>query len=135
MIKFDKDYFQKIEFSQKQLEQFLDSAKRDLIIAKQSDVPEVVFKFAYDALLKLGIYVIAKRGYKVKARSGHHVKILEKLAQILKNDDVFVLGNKMRQDRNLGLYSGGSPATEKESDEYLTFVEKVFSDILDKGVL
>lgn len=127
MTQFNRESFQKIKFSQDQLKHFLNSAKRDLVISEQSDIPEVIFTFAYDALLKLGIYVIAKQGYKVKSRSGHHIKILEKLAQIINNEDVFILGNKMRQDRNLGLYSGGSSVTEKEALEYLAFIKKVFS--------
>jgi hypothetical protein len=39
----------------------------------------------------------ARKGYKVRSAIGHHVKILEKLSQLFKDEDILVLGNKMRQ--------------------------------------
>ena len=63
MIHFESLYFQKINFTQGQLNQYAKSAARDLKIAQESDVPDVVFKFSYDALIKIGITLIAKPGY------------------------------------------------------------------------
>jgi len=77
-------------------------------------------------LLKIGIYLIAKAGYKVRSRLGHHHKILEKTAQILRDENISILGNKMRQDRNVGLYAGGISVTRKECLEYLAFVKETF---------
>jgi hypothetical protein len=126
MINFDHQNFQKITFSPQQIKQYFASAEHDLKIAQDSDLSDVIFKFAYDALLKIGIYLITKAGYKVKSRSGHHFKIIEKLAEILKDESISVLGNKMRQDRNVGLYLGGLSVGQKESLEYLAFVNSVF---------
>ena len=98
----------------------------DLKIAQESDIPDVVFKFSYDAFIKLVIVLIAKKGYKVRSTTGHHVKILEKLSQLLKDEDVLVLGNKMRQERNINLYAGGFFIGEKDSLEYLKFVKSAF---------
>ena len=126
MINFESQYFQKLAFKEEQIEQFLKSALHDLKIAQDSDIPDVVFKFSYDALIKLGIVLIAKKGYKVRSTTGHHVKILEKLSQILKDEDVLVLGNKMRQERNINLYDGGFFVGEKDSLEYLKFVKSAF---------
>lgn len=125
MIDFNQNDFQKMEFSREQIEQFASSAKHDLKIAEESDIPDVVFKFSYDALLKIGICLIAKAGYKVRSTAGHHFKIIEKIAQILGDENISILGNKMRQERNVGLYSGGYSVSEKESTEYLDFVKKV----------
>lgn len=61
MINFESQYFQKLTFKQEQIEQFSKSALHDLAIADSSDVPDVVFKFSYDALVKLGIALIAKK--------------------------------------------------------------------------
>ncbi|MDP8258217.1 MAG: hypothetical protein P9L90_02165 [Candidatus Aadella gelida] len=58
------------------------SAQRDLKIAESTNISDVVFKFTYDALIKLGIMLIAKKGYKVRSTAGHHIKILEKLSQV-----------------------------------------------------
>ena len=126
MINFESQHFQKIRFQEKQIDQFLLSAQHDLNIAEESDVPDVVFKFGYDALIKLGIALIAKKGYKVRSTAGHHIKILEKLSQLLKDEDIVVLGNKMRQERNVNLYDGGFFVGEKDSREYLNFVKSVF---------
>jgi hypothetical protein len=126
MINFESQYFQKLAFKDEQIEQFLKSALHDLKIAQDSDIPDVVFKFSYDALIKLGIVLIAKKGYKVRSTTGHHVKILEKLSQLLKDEDILVLGNKMRQERNVNLYDGGFFVGEKDSLEYLKFVKSGF---------
>ena len=126
MIKFESQHFQKLTFKQKQIDQFLLSAQHDLKIAEESDVPDVIFKFGYDALIKLGIMLIAKKSYKVRSTAGHHIKILEKLSQLLKDEDILVLGNKMRQERNVNLYDGGIIVGEKDSLEYLEFVKSTF---------
>ena len=98
----------------------------DFKIAQSSDISDVIFKFSYDALIKLGIALIAKKGHKIRSTAGHHIKILEKLSQILKEEDILVLGNKMRQERNVNLYDGGCFIGEKDSIEYLKFVKSVF---------
>jgi len=126
MINFESQYFQKLAFKEEQTDQFLKSALHDLKIAESSEIPDVIFKFSYDALIKLGIALIAKKGYKIRSTTGHHVKILEKLSQILKEEDILVLGNKMRQERNVNLYDGGFFVGEKGSLEYLEFVKSTF---------
>lgn len=129
MISFENQHFQKLHFQEEQIEQFSKSALHDLKIAEESDVPDVVFKFSYDALIKLGIGVIAKKGYKARSTVGHHVKILEKMSQLLKEEDILVLGNKMRQERNFNLYDGGFFVGEKDSRAYLEFVKNVFKKV------
>jgi hypothetical protein len=129
MINFERQYFQKLSFKEEQIKQFSKSALHDLKIAEESDIPDVIFKFSYDALIKLGIVLIAKKGYKIRSTSGHHVKILEKLSQLLKDEDILVLGNKMRQERNFNLYDGGFFVGEKDSREYLNFVKNVFKKV------
>ena len=129
MINFESQYFQKLVFKEGQIEQFIKSARHDLKIAEESNVADVVFKFSYDVLIKIGIVLIAKKGYKVRSATGHHVKILEKMSQILKDEDILVLGNKMRQERNFNLYDGGFFVGEKDSREYLDFVKGVFKKV------
>ena len=126
MINFESQHFQKLAFKEEQINQFLKSALHDLKIAEESDISDVIFKFSYDAFIKLGIALIAKKGYKVRSIAGHHVKILEKLSQLLKDEDVLVLGNKMRQERNVNLYDGRFFIGEKDSLEYLKFVKSTF---------
>ena len=129
MINFESQYFQKLVFQEKQIDRFLMSALHDFKIAESTEIPDVVFKFSYDALIKLGIMLIAKEGYKVRSTAGHHVKILEKLSQLLMDEDILVLGNKMRQERNANLYGGGFFVGEKDSFEYLKFVKSIFKKI------
>jgi hypothetical protein len=126
MINFERQYFRKLAFTEEQIAQFVKSALHDLKRAESADIPDVIFKFSYDALIKLGIALIAKKGHKVRSATGHHVKILEKLNQILKEEDILVLGNKMRRERNVNLYDGGFFVGEKDSREYLDFVKNIF---------
>lgn len=126
MITFDSKYFKKFEFKRKQTEKYLQAAYRDLKIANQSGVAEVEFQFTYNALIKLGIVLISRLGYKVKSRSGHHIKILEKMALILDDKDIYSIGNRMRKKRNTDLYEGGVLISEKEAEEYKNWLKKVF---------
>src|SRR5258706_11340836 len=104
---FEPKFFQRFSFTKEQLDAYLKSSQRDFNIAQESDVAEVVFKFAYDAMLKLAIFLAAKKGYKTRSVPGHHIKLLEKLAEILNQDDIVVVAEEMRQKRNLDLYQGG----------------------------
>lgn len=129
MIHFEDNFFQKLNFTKTQTEKYFTAAKRDLEIAQKSEIPEVIFKFTYDALIKLGIFIVSQKGYKVRSIQGHHVKILDKISEILKNEDAAIIGNKMRQDRNHDFYDGGIAVSEKGSKEYLKFVENLFKKI------
>lgn len=126
MISFDPKYFQKFKFKPNQTEKYLQAAWRDLKISRQSNIGEVQFQFAYNALIKLGIALISRLGYKVKSRSGHHIKILEKTALILADKDIYSVGNRMRKKRNLDLYEGGILISKKEADEYRDWLKGIF---------
>jgi hypothetical protein len=122
MINFESQFFQKINFTPAQLRQYFVSAERDYAIAVEDAIPEVKFKFIYDALIKVGIALIAKQGYKVRSQPGHHVKIIEKLSELLENEDASIMGNYMRQSRNRDFYDGGTVVTETEAEQYINFV-------------
>ena len=125
MTYFETKYFQKFSFTKQQINRFFESAFRDLNIARQDKFAEVRFTYSYQALVKAAIALIAKAGgVKVRSVPGHHVKILEKMSEILENPDVLTLGNAMRTKRNSDFYGGGESITEKEAEDYLKFVEK-----------
>ncbi len=130
MMHFETRFFQKSNFTTEQVCRLLENARRDLNIAKIDPLPEVKFSYSYNALIKAGISLIAKTG-KVKVRSiqGHHVKIIEKMSQILDSEEIAEIGNAMRTKRNLDFYGGGIVISEKESREYFIFVEDVFKKV------
>ena len=70
--------------------------------------------------------MIAKIG-NVRSRSipGHHIKIIEKMSEILKDENINEVGNSMRMKRNRDLYSGGVFISDKESEDFYFFIEKV----------
>jgi len=121
----ETQFFQKLNFTPAQLKQYFDSAVRDYDIAASNDIPEVQFKFAYDALIKIGIALIAREGFKVRSQPGHHVKIIEKLSEVLHYEDIDIMGNTMHQSRNKDFYDGGMIITETEAKQYLEFVGHV----------
>ncbi len=126
MITFEKEYFQTFEFSKSQIERYFRGALRDLEIARKDSFSEVRFSYSYQALIKAGIALLAKKNKKVRSTSGHHVKILAKMSEILHDEDILIIGNAMRMKRNYDLYGGGESITEKEAKDYLDFVEKIF---------
>lgn len=130
MTRFETKYFQKFSFTKEQIDRFFESALRDLKIARQDKFPEVRFTYGYQALVKAGIALIAKvGGVKVRSVPRHHVKILEKMSEILENPDVLTLGDAMRTKRHSDFYGGGESITEKEAEDYLKFVEQTLGSV------
>ncbi len=125
-MKFDQEYFKKFDFEPDDIRRYLKSALHDLEIAQKDGIPEVKFTYSYQALIKTGITLLAKAGkVKVRSKPGHHVKILEKVGEILADEDVTSAGNAMRMKRNTDLYGGGEIISEKDAADYLKFVQKV----------
>ncbi|MBA3047658.1 hypothetical protein KKC83_02175 [Patescibacteria group bacterium] len=121
--------FEKFAFSENQIKNYYNSSTRDFKIALESDVPEVIFKFCYDALMKAAIAVCARNKLRVKSRQGHHIELLKKLSEILGNEDINLIGNEMRSKRNFDLYSGGTLISEKEARAYLSWLKIVFKQV------
>jgi hypothetical protein len=121
----EKEFFQRLKFSEEEVLARFENARRDLEIAAKDAFPEVRFTYAFHALIKAGIALLAKEGLKVRSVPGHHVKILERMSETLKDPDILILGNAMRMKRNQDLYGSGELVSEKESKEYLAFVQKV----------
>ena len=63
--------------------------------------------------------------FKIKSVPGHHVKLIEKMADILQDKSIVDMGNLMRSKRNMDLYSGGVEVTEKECKEYIKFADRI----------
>ncbi len=118
--------FEKFKFSQKQVNNYFRSAARDFKIASVSEIPEVIFKFSYDALIKVAIAVCAKNNLRVKARQGHHIELLQKIAEFLKDTDIDAIGNRMRKKRNTDLYDGGILISKKEAEGYRDWLKEIF---------
>ena len=128
-MKFEDKYFVKFTFTKEQIHKNLKNALKDLRIAKKDRILEVKFNYAYTALIKAGIALLSSYQNRVKSAPGHHIKIIEKLSQILKDETIADIGNIMRSKRNLDLYAGGVEVTEKECREYINFVEKIIYKI------
>lgn len=125
MKNYEQEFFQRFKFTSEDLDRHLENALRDLDIARKDSFPEVRFTYSYQALIKAGITLIGKEGYKVRSVPGHHVKILDKMSEILDEADILTIGNAMRMKRNFDFYGGGESISEKEANDYLAFVEKV----------
>ena len=125
----DKNFFEKQKFSPGMMDKYKKSIRRNLGIARSGQEPEVAFHFAYMALLKIGIYCLARDGYRAKSRPGHHQKILEYLGRRLADEQVLIVGDKMRKDRNLDIYGEDAIPSKAEIAEYLQFVEHLFRKI------
>ena len=104
----------------------MEAAVRDLNIAQKDQFREVKFTYCYQALIKIGMAILAKKGgVKVRSVMGHHIKILNKLSEILGDPDIFTVGNAMRMKRNRDLYDANATITKKEGNDYITFVDQV----------
>ncbi len=129
MSGFSAEFFKETKFAAEQISGYLTKAHRDLEIAEKDQIPDVRFTFAYQALVKSGIAYVAHEGYKVRMAPGHHIKLIEKLSELLKDPTVFTFGNAMRMKRNDDLYGDGSIVSEKDAKEYLEFVRGVLHKV------
>lgn len=55
--------FEKFTFTPRQINKYYQAALNDLKIAAESNLPEVSFRFGYDALLKLAIALCADNSF------------------------------------------------------------------------
>jgi len=117
--------FHNHKFSEQQIKKYYNSAVRDFKIARQTETPEIIFKFCYDSLIKIAIAICAKNNLRVKSRAGHHIELLKTAAKFLNNQDIFDIGNEMRKKRNFDLYAGGIIITEKRAGEYRDWLKKI----------
>ena len=117
--------FEKQKFTDRQIEKYFNSALKDFKIAFSSEVPEIIFKFCYDSLLKIAITICAKNNLRVKSRAGHHIELLKKLAEYLNDENILIISNEMRKKRNFDLYSGGVLISEKEALNYKKWLKKI----------
>lgn len=130
MTMFDPKYFSKFKFTPEQIKRYFNNAMRDFKIASEDDHLEVKFNYCYNALIKTGIALIAAKGsVKVRSVAGHHIKIIEKMSEILNDEMVMTIGNAMRTKRNEDFYGGGIFISEKESVEYLEYVKNILRKI------
>ncbi|MCM8823265.1 MAG: hypothetical protein NC822_01155 [Candidatus Omnitrophica bacterium] len=126
----EERFFKKMKFTDEEIKGYLKNALKDLKIAKGQNIAEVKFNYAYTALLKSGIAIIAGvKNLKARTMPGHHIKILEMMSKILNDDSIFEVGNAMRMKRNIDLYGEGIMITHKESQDYYNFVEKVIDKV------
>jgi uncharacterized protein (UPF0332 family) len=130
-MNFDDSTFTRFSFTQQQIKKNLTNALRDFDIAKKDSIVEVKFNYSYNAFIKAGIALLSYYQVKIKSVPGHHVKIIEKMAEILKDEMIDDVGNVMRSKRNIDFYGGGIEITEKECNEYMRFVEGILKRIKD----
>ena len=125
----DKNFFAAQKFSETELSKYKRSAKRDLDIAGKSQDPEVLFHFSFMALIKMGIYYLAKAGYRLKSQPGHHQKVIEYLSQSLGSEEILIIGDKMRKERNLDFYGVDAVCSPEEARQYFEFIHGIFRKI------
>lgn len=106
--------FEKFEFSPKQVDKYYQAALKDIKIAGGSDVPEVIFQFCYNSLIKLATTICADNGLRVKARKGHHIELIQKLAEYLKDKEIEVLANEIP-----------FPRFNKQKEEFIEKIRKI----------
>lgn len=128
-MKFDENYFSSLRFTKEQIKVNLNNALRNLEIAEKDNFLEVKFNYPYTALIKAGIALLSFYGIKLRSVPGHHAKLIEETARILKDDSISDIGNAMRLKRNKDLYAGGILVTEKDCGEYIDFVSEVLKKV------
>lgn len=121
--------FEKFNYSSAQINKYYQAAVKDLRLAVSAAVPELVFYVCYNVIVKTAMAVCAKNNLRVKSRTGHHVELIGKLADCLKDPEIEDVAGKMRIKRNRDLYDGGVATSEKEADFYLSFCRQLIKKV------
>lgn len=117
--------FEKQAFTEVQVARLFRSAQKNLATAARNKETEVTFLFSYNAIIKIAIAACAAKGLRVKSQQGHHIELLKKLAELLKDPDIELIGNEMRTKRNWDFYGEGIVISEKEASDYLRWAHTV----------
>lgn len=123
--------FEKFEYQESQVKRYLGAASKDLNLALKASAPELAFYACYNIIIKTGMAVCAHNNLRIKSRKGHHIKLIEKLAELLKDENVEIVANKMRSKRNRDLYAGGVMVSQREVDYYLKFCQSLLKKVDD----
>lgn len=130
MTNFEDKYFKQYKFTKEQVGRYFNNSVRDFEIAKESKRNEVKFNYSYTSLIKSGIALLAGVGnVKVRSIPGHHIKIIEKMSEIMNDDSILTIGNSMRMKRNEDFYGEGIFVSEKEANEYMEFIKAVIERV------
>jgi len=120
--------FEKFEYSSEQVNKYYQAAAKDLRLALKAEAPELVFYACYNIIVKTAMAVCAKNNLRVKSRAGHHIELIAKLADFLKDPEIESIAGKMRIKRNRDLYDGGVATSGKEASYYLDFCKKLIKN-------
>lgn len=121
--------FENFDFTKNQIEKYFAAALKDWRLANKTKEPELAFYACYNVVVKTAMAVCSCHGIRVKSRTGHHIKLIEKLAEFLEDENIEIVANKMRMKRNRDLYDGGVLISEKEANYYINFCK----DLLNKA--
>jgi len=69
---FEPEFFIEFSYSEQQIETYFRNAELDLARVESVQDPNLVYRIGYEAVLKLGIAIIAQAGYKIKSVPGSH---------------------------------------------------------------
>jgi len=122
---FNSEFFQKQTFDPTVITRYLNKAKHELYLAKDSKWPEIQFTQTYKSFIRIGITLMATLDYRVKSKEGHHIVIIDNIAEMLKDKRINTIGSDMRIKRNVDWYGDFIPVTEQEAKMYMCFVEEV----------
>jgi len=120
--------FEIFNYSSDQINKYYQAAVKDLRLAISAGAPELVFYACYNVIVKTAMAVCAKNNLRVKSRAGHHIELIGKLAEYLKDQEIEDIANKMRTKRNKDLYDGGTITTKKEAESYIVFCKKLIKE-------
>jgi len=120
--------FEIFSYSSEQINKYYQAAAKDLRLAISAGAPELVFYTCYNVIVKTAMAICAKNNLRVKSRTGHHIELISKLAEYLKDPEIEDIANKMRTKRNRDLYDGGTITSQKEAESYIVFCKKLIKE-------
>jgi len=128
----DDGRIQRGRFSQKQVEDCLRIAERDLATAAAltETSPEWAFNIAYNAMYQAGRALMFQAGYRTVGE-GHHATVVRFLEIALgpRHEDTVALIDRMRRKRNRATYDTVGTISRKEAEEAIVAARQFVAEI------
>ncbi|MBX7149245.1 hypothetical protein K1X76_09160 [bacterium] len=128
--------FKPVNIDKKQIALFYKLALEKLGVAQDlaSKNPDIAYEILYESALQACLALLHAHGLRPRAQPGHHIAIIEKSKELLKqevDDDFFEVMQLMRKTRNTMLYDAVLPVSHDEFKEMRAQV-KIFLELICK---
>ena len=122
-------YIKKLPKSNKQVEESLNIARRDLISAQTmlNESNDWAYNIAYNAILQSMRALMYAQGYRASSKNSHIATL--KFAEIYFTQPEIIFFDRMRRKRHQAVYDVAGTISQKEAEKAITRADKTIKKV------